>query len=206
MENSSENPWEEIPKNPYSDKIVEENTIVQVYIIVLSKILEYMTDGSPWELGDEVTVFDFQEIPKITIHDYFWRIMKWSETSSRSLILWIGYIDLLVDNEIKGIAITKHNMHKLILVSTMIASKFYDDHHYDNKIWSKIGNIKLADINRLERAFLKLIKFKIFTSAEEFIQTTKRILQFAKLNNLLNTELIDATWRTVFTSVIQEVS
>lgn len=75
----------------------------------------------------------------------------------------LSYIDQLSNDDECPISLTRHNVHRLLIISIMVASKFYEDIYIDNYSWSRIAGIPLEEINKLERKFLAYINFKINT-------------------------------------------
>lgn len=43
---------------------------------------------------------------------------------------------------------------RLLVVSVMLATKYFDDRYYNNEYYARIGGIGNAEINLLERDFL----------------------------------------------------
>jgi len=80
---------------------------------------------------DKIEIFNVMQIPDITIHDYLTRILAYSKCSNECYISsYIHLKRLLVKGTLK---LTRFNIHKLLLISIMVFSKFYDDHFYSNK-------------------------------------------------------------------------
>lgn len=121
-----------------------------------------MVQNSPMQLNNKrLTVFDSQNIPNISIDNYLTRIMTFSGTSSRSLVMSLAYIDRITNRRENNITLTRHNVHRLVLVSTMMASIFYDDIHYDDQTWSRIGGVNVSEVRRLKLNFLDLINYQL---------------------------------------------
>ena len=58
------------------------------------------------------------------------------------------YIDRL---QLKSkIHINSSNIHKLLVTSIMVASKFNDDDYYSNSCYAKAGLVSLEELNLLE--------------------------------------------------------
>ena len=60
------------------------------------------------------------------------------------------------------------NIHRLILVSVMISSKFCDDLYFSNQYWAKIGGISNDEINALEVEMLTLLEYKLHLRRREY--------------------------------------
>lgn len=100
-------------------------------------------------------------LPKIK--SYLMRIAHYTGCSEESLIFSLIYIDRLIANNAKFM-VTSFNVHGLILTSILVAVKFYDDHHYKNTHFGKVGGISCKEMKRLEMIFLHEIKFELFVS------------------------------------------
>lgn len=138
-----------------------------LYISTVSQILENMIENSSQDLNlDSLTVFDAQDIPPISIKDYIIRIMTYSKSTSRNIVMGLSFIDKLSNDENCPIVLTRHNIHRLLAVSLMVASKFYEDFYIDNDTWAIIAGVNLQEINRLERKFLLYIDFNINTKLD----------------------------------------
>ena len=70
---------------------------------------------------------------------------------------------------------TLKNAYRIILVSTLLASKYFNDFSYSNKYWSKIGGISVQELNQLEISMLFTIDWKIHVDEEEYVNFEKKI-------------------------------
>jgi len=114
-----------------------------------------------------MTPFDVKRAPSITIQKYLERLCEYAGFSQAVLIAALIYIDRLVqyNNEY---SLTGYNIHKLLLISSLLATKFFDDHYYFNSYYAKVGGVPVREINFLETTFLKLLDFNLFISNDLF--------------------------------------
>jgi hypothetical protein len=56
----------------------------------------------------------------------------------------------------------------VVRFSVVTATKFYDDHYYDNLYYSKVGGISLSELNRLEMELLFQIDFTLSVPSSVF--------------------------------------
>lgn len=49
-----------------------------------------------------------------------------------------------------------------IIVSIMVAIKYYDDEYYKNEYYAKVGGLSLKEINKLEMEFLDMLNYELF--------------------------------------------
>jgi hypothetical protein len=67
-----------------------------------------------------------------------------------------------------GHIINENNINILLLISIMISSKIHDDIPPDNKFYTKLGGVKLDEINNMEIDFCKKINYKFYVCYEEY--------------------------------------
>ena len=58
--------------------------------------------------------------------------------------------------------ISSLNVHRLLITSIMLASKFFDDVYYNNAYYARVGGISNSELNSLEMEFLKMSSFALF--------------------------------------------
>ena len=69
---------------------MSEEELIQLYVIIIAQILESMVGQATQELDmDNLTVFDSNAVPGITISSYLQRIMSNPNATSRSMIMGI---------------------------------------------------------------------------------------------------------------------
>ena len=51
-----------------------------------------------------------------------------------------------------------------MIISLLVATKFFDDKYYENTYYAKVGGIKISEFNSLEALFLQLINFKLYVT------------------------------------------
>ena len=110
--------------------------------------------------------FDCIYIPEISIKDYMLRIYNYSKCNNVCSLSSYINLKILIDKGI--IKLTIYNIHRLLLISIMIFSKFYDDDYYSNLYWSRIGGISLEDLNNLEIEYLNLLDYNININTEKY--------------------------------------
>ncbi|KWU46978.1 hypothetical protein RHOSPDRAFT_14383, partial [Rhodotorula sp. JG-1b] len=64
---------------------------------------------------------------------------------------------------------------RMFLAALISASKYLQDRNYSNRAWAKISGLPVGEINGNERAFLKVVDFKLHLPAEEFQRWTERL-------------------------------
>lgn len=164
----------------------EEETINYAKISgLVSKLLETMANQFHAQLSSEnreasykITMLDSHEIPDIQIQDYLYRIISMSKSMYRDIIIALVYADRLINDEVIS-GISYHNMHRLIAISLMTSSKFYDDVHYSNKTWAAILGLRLQELNEMEVHFLEALGYDINVSLESMQAWAQAVACFA---------------------------
>ena len=111
-------------------------------------------------------IFSSRNLPKISISDYLYRIMKYTKVEESTLIIALIYIDRFCKN--KKVILTEYNVHRLLLASVVVAIKFNEDKYYKNLFYSKIGGIEVEEMNQLEIDFLIFLNFNLFVEHEVY--------------------------------------
>ncbi|KAK9701001.1 cyclin-like protein interacting with PHO85 [Basidiobolus ranarum] len=117
------------------------------------------------------TPFHARGIPSIDIQAYLTRILKYCSCSNDCLIAIVVYFERLV-NQGEGLAgrqfaLDSYNIHRLVIVAIMVATKFFSDVFYTNVRYSKVGGLSVSELNFLEMQFLTLHDFNIHVSSDE---------------------------------------
>eukprot|EP01018_Ginkgo_biloba_P014562 Gb_11201 [translate_table: standard] len=82
-------------------------------------------------------------------------------------LLWHMHIDHLIQLNL-GSRITSLNVHRLLITTVMLASKFLDDLNYNNAYYAKVGSITTKHINSLEMEFLFMLDFRLHETVSVF--------------------------------------
>ena len=104
-------------------------------------------------------------IPLISIKDYLEHIYEYTKINSSTIILILIYIDRIC--KILKAKISYYNVHKLILSSMIVASKYNEDgEFYSHKFYAKLGGVSQAEVFNLEYNFVTLLDFNLYVSEE----------------------------------------
>lgn len=151
----------------YNDEIVEEEHL-EKYIIYLNKKIKNNYCNLYFEKYFSIKHID----DVITIEEYINRLIINCHISNSIMIGAIIYLEKL------HIDINIYNIHKLLLISLLLSSKYLEDIHYNNKFWSKCGGISLDTINKLEKLYLIKIDNNLFIHRLEFIDKFNEIFLY----------------------------
>ncbi|CDI87136.1 hypothetical protein, conserved [Eimeria praecox] len=112
------------------------------------------------------TRFDSICPPATSIAAYIPRLYRHFRCSEEVFVFALIYLDRVIRaNHIK---INALNIHRLVLAASVIGVKFVEDVRYSNRYYARVGGVGLTELNRLELAFLKLVKFDLTVSKEEY--------------------------------------
>lgn len=63
----------------------------------------------------------------------------------------------------------QHNVYPLLTVALVLGSKFLDDNTFVNRSWADVSQIKLAELNQLEKEWLRDIDFRLHHPSEKHL-------------------------------------
>ena len=167
------------------DETVEGlNACRAVASLLNARVAEGIRDAD----ADEITRFHSVRPPSIPMEDYLSRIYTYSQCPNACLVLALIYVDRLVaaptdENtppdpgsspatraaEAAALKLTILTVHRVTLAAVMLATKYLDDHqYYTNAFFSFPGGVPTAELNGLEREFLRRIRFSVHVSATTY--------------------------------------
>jgi hypothetical protein len=97
--------------------------------------------------------------PAISVQDYIKRMRKHFLCSDECFVIALVYIDR-VSKSNASMAVCDVTVHRLLLISVMLAVKFHEDKHFNNAFYGKVGGLALKEVNLLERVLLKELKWE----------------------------------------------
>eukprot|EP00826_Nyctotherus_ovalis_P052419 TRINITY_DN6639_c0_g1_i2.p1 TRINITY_DN6639_c0_g1~~TRINITY_DN6639_c0_g1_i2.p1 ORF type:complete len:184 (-),score=35.89 TRINITY_DN6639_c0_g1_i2:163-714(-) len=142
---------------------------------IIGSVLEVITKNMeqdehlPKEHGYTSSCFDSAHIPEISIRNYFSRLRQYTGCSDSCYILSFIYLDRLLQS-FPSLKLTAHNVHRLSLITTVLAIKYNDDHYYDNEVYARVGGIPLNEFNTLEARVLQMMDCTLYVSENLFCQ------------------------------------
>jgi len=110
--------------------------------------------------------FTGEKIPKITLFNFLKRIIKYTNPEKSTLVICLIYLDRFHD--LTCLSLNFHNIHRLLLMSALIAIKYNEDEHCTNSYFAKVGGIPDEDLNNLEEVYLKAIRYNLYINDEEY--------------------------------------
>ena len=154
---------------------------------LLAQVLNRILSGLPETENKNITTtcFDAIKAPKISIYDYLARIRKYADCSDACYIVAFIYLDRALQST-NFLRLSHLNIHRLILISVVLAIKYLDDSYASNLVYSRIGGISLAEFNLLEREMIQIMDFDFYVDSELFFNYANELyIQSAKINEEL---------------------
>lgn len=137
---------------------MESRTLAPVLSYILSKMVE-RNDRISLD-NTKRTVFHAQKCPLISLHRYLERVLSFAPCSNSCFIIALIYIDRIIQNNADFI-LNSLSVHRMLITSVMVATKFLDDETFNNQYYAKVGGLQVSELNALERLFLRLIRFDL---------------------------------------------
>ena len=151
------------------DKTVYPRAVVPVLACLVQRLLDQQ-NGNKSEQGidrKQTESFFHSMVPSpMSIGTYLERVAAFTMCSGESLILALIYLDRIVKYNPEFV-INSHSIHRLLLTSVVVATKFHDDHLFKNSFYARVGGVELQELNFLEREFLAMIQYDVALGIEE---------------------------------------
>ncbi|KAL3738905.1 hypothetical protein ACJRO7_020307 [Eucalyptus globulus] len=130
---------------------------------------ERIARSCSWALSKDVKtrVFDCHESPDMTIQSYLERIFRYTKAGPSVYVVAYVYIDRFCQAN-PGFRINARNVHRLLITTIMVASKYVEDMNYRNSYFARVGGLGTEEINRLELDFLFLMGFRLHVNLSVF--------------------------------------
>ncbi|XP_057742265.1 cyclin-U2-1-like [Arachis stenosperma] len=112
-------------------------------------------------------IFDCREIPDMTIQSYLERIFRYTRAGPSVYVVAYVYIDRFCQNN-PSFRINARNVHRLLITTIMMASKYVEDMNYRNSYFARVGGLTTNELNKLEVEFLFLMGFKLHVNVSVF--------------------------------------
>ncbi|XP_010524404.1 PREDICTED: cyclin-U2-2 [Tarenaya hassleriana] len=153
----------------------QDDQDMPLVISVLSSLIERtlarnerITGSCRWASRDGKTrVFDCREVPDMTIQSYLERIFRYTKAGPSVYVVAYVYIDRFCQTN-PGFRISPRNVHRLLITTIMVSSKYVEDMNYRNSYMAKVGGLETEDLNRMEVEFLFLMGFKLHVNVSVF--------------------------------------
>ncbi|KAK6940822.1 Cyclin PHO80-like [Dillenia turbinata] len=118
------------------------------------------------QIKDVITIFHGSRAPTLGIRQYIDRIFKYAGCSPSCFIIAHIYMERFLQR--MDVCLTSLNVHRLLITSIMVATKFVDDAFFNSAYYAKVGGVSTMELNRLEMKFLFSLDFRLYVSVETF--------------------------------------
>jgi len=146
-------------------------------------LLEEMIDQASTNYNDtdeipNKTAFHAQKRPAISLKDYLSRFAQFSKCHDDVFVYAMIYLDKIGENY-QEFELDSFNVHRLMLLSMVMACKFYDDYYYKNEYYAKIGGIQRVEFNKLEEEYLvNYIQFSLYVPVDSYTSYIDDLTKF----------------------------
>ncbi|XP_051147019.1 cyclin-U2-1-like [Andrographis paniculata] len=164
-----------------------ENSGAPLVISVLASLIERTVARNERIAGRccgsrrRTRVFDGVETPDMTIQSYLERIFRYTRAAPPVYVVAYVYIDRLSQN-LPEFRIGAANVHRLLITTIMVASKYVEDMNYRNSYYAKVGGLSTQEMNKLEMEFLFEMKFKLHVNVSVFESYCRHLEREVSIN------------------------
>lgn len=154
-------------------------------------------------------------VPDISLRAYLARILKYCPATNEVFIAILVYFDR-ISRRLDAVSISadeppkplsffhgsgtsnqlfvldSYNVHRLIIASVTVASKFSSDIFYKNSRYAKVGGLPVEELNHLELQFLVLCDFKLLISVQELQHYADFLLKYRQQSSSAQPALASA--------------
>lgn len=113
------------------------------------------------------TRFHCVRAPQISLHDYLQRIATFFHCSPACFVVALVYIDRIMSAE-PTFVVNKLCVHRLAVVSIMVAAKFIDDDYYSNAFYGKVAGLVPSEVNALEARLISMLRWRLHVQPEQY--------------------------------------
>lgn len=125
--------------------------------------------------------FVSSEVPGLGIGEYMLsRLVRFARMDANRILVALALMRRLADSgrdedkkaddgEKEGLRLlTSWSGHRLFLVASLVSSKMYQDATFDMSYWAGVGGVELSELQSLEVAFLKRLRWQTAVSVQEY--------------------------------------
>ncbi|XP_004229782.1 cyclin-U2-1 [Solanum lycopersicum] len=154
----------------------EQDSNIPLVISVLASLIERnlarnerIAKNCTWALSKNVRtrVFDCHETPDMTIQSYLERIFRYTRAGPSVYVVAYVYIDRFCQLY-PHFRISPRNVHRLLITTIMVASKYVEDMNYRNSYFARVGGLTTNEMNKLEMEFVFMMGFKFHVNVSVF--------------------------------------
>jgi len=153
--------------------------LVPVLSYILTKMVE-RNDKLP-ATDFKRTVFHAEKAPLISLPRYLERVLSFAPCSNSCFIIALIYIDRIIQTH-SDFILNSLSVHRMLITSVMLATKFFDDETFNNLYYAKVGGLQVSELNQLEEKFLTLIDFTLTIPSDLFERYRCELMKHSKVS------------------------
>ena len=162
----------------------EESDLFENILLLLE---ETVKDNDSIQQDQTAPVFTNTQVPNISIRDYFSRLVRYFRMDKWSMLLCVHHLEALMQSS-TDIQFDKFTSHRLLGTSAVLAFKFNDCEHGDNRTsasyMASILGVQRDDLNRMECAAIQALDYRLFVSPENCDRIDTTIRETVKCMNI----------------------
>ncbi|RPD78275.1 cyclin-domain-containing protein [Lentinus tigrinus ALCF2SS1-7] len=151
---------------PAAFEDVDVDVLVQLIADMMERLMAH-NDQIPLS-PESLTRFHSRTAPGISILDYLRRIVRFTKAERICLLITLHYIDQ-ISARMPAFVFSSLTCHRFVISAICVSSKCLCDTFCSNSVYAKVGGIPVAELNVLEREFLRIIHWKL-TCTREVLQ------------------------------------
>ncbi|KAI7862165.1 cyclin-domain-containing protein [Spinellus fusiger] len=155
---------------------------------IVSHLIESILTANDLLPCIHISFFHSRSVPSIAIQPYIARILKYVPFNNEVFLSLLVYFDRIAKIE-KSFTISSLNIHRLLITSIVVATKFTSDVFYPNARYAKVGGLPLCELNKLELEFLFLCNFELLVRMEDMQEYGDQLLAHAMTQPALKKEI-----------------
>ncbi|KAI7876954.1 cyclin-related 2, partial [Lichtheimia hyalospora FSU 10163] len=149
---------------------------ISALIKMVASLLESVIHTNDRIPCNSITVFHSRAVPNIKIEAYLARIQKFTPYNNDALLCILVYFDRISKLQPKFV-LNSLNIHRMLIASIVVASKFTSDVFYPNARYAKVGGLPLIELNKLEMEFLFMCDFDLHVRLEAIQEYGDQLLR-----------------------------
>ena len=142
--------------------------IISAIVHNLNEIMEENKQLKNNLLNLKDNLFYLEQIPEITLENYIYHLIKYTDMSISTLILAVIYIDQFCEKY--GYVLSMHNIFRILLIFVYISIKANEDIIIKPEYYAKISGVSVKDLNILEYQMCVALNFDFFVKSEYYEQ------------------------------------
>lgn len=175
---------------PYCEppKVIYPDLVTSIALFLGNKVkahdIKFQTTRNP------KTNFTSSYPPQISIDNYLYHLIRNVKSCPGIVVYMLIYIERIIavlerkyqkqTRSTIPFLMTSYNAHRLVLTAFLLAHKYCEDLRYDTSNMAKIGGIQPKELLKLEKEFLKFLKFSLYVSEDEFIKYHNAVLIYGR--------------------------